>query len=265
MSMLSKFDAAADDVASSFSRSWFWMALGWSDVRHRFSGSVLGSLWITANIALVAGALTLVFAHPLGLHSNRYAPFVVIGLVLWQFIQTTLNEAANVFVAAGETIRHSPMPLCVHVLRLLWRNLIALGHNAVVVIATMLIFRVGPTALWTLVPALLLLAITVFWASLFIGLLGARFRDVGQIVTNLLQLLFFLTPIFWPPEAIGAGRNWIVAFNPFFAVIDIVRAPLLGVPAAPLSWPVAAFSAAFAATGTFIAFAKLRSRVAYWV
>ena len=158
------------------------------------------------------------------------------------------------------------MPVSVHVLRLLWRNLIGLAHNLLVVAVVLILFQVRPAAIvWTIVPALLLLAATLFWTSLAIGIVGARFRDVTQIVTSLTQLLFFLTPIFWPPEAIGPERAWLVAANPVFALIDIIRAPLLGAGPAAASWPVALATAVAAPVVGMAVLARYRSRIIYWV
>jgi lipopolysaccharide transport system permease protein len=80
----------------------------------------------------------------------------------------------------------------------------------------LLVAGVAPTAgAWTIVPAILLIMLTAFFAALLLGLLGARFRDVPQIVSNSMQLLFFLTPIFWLPATIGPARGWFVSGNPF--------------------------------------------------
>ena len=86
-------------------------------------------------------------------------------------------------------------------------------------------------------PAVGLIAINGFWISILLGMLSARFRDVPPIVASLLQVGFFLTPVFWPIEAL---RDWapIAAFNPIFAAIDVVRAPLLGIPPGADSWTI---------------------------
>lgn len=254
------------DIAGGLSRRWLWGALGWMDVRRRYSGAALSSLWITANTALLVLCLTLVLAQPLGSTATQYAPYVAVGLVLWHFIQLSASEAASVFVVAGETIRQVAMPLSIHVLRLVWRNLIVFAHNAAIVPVVLLACgtRLGLPALLA-VPALLLLALQITVASLLLGLLGARFRDVPQIVTSAMQLLFFATPVFWFPETLGAGRQWLVAANPLFAFIDIVRAPLTGSVPAEQSWPVALAVTAATATAAFWAFARCRERVAYWV
>lgn len=258
--------AARRDFRSGAARSWLWASLAWNDIRHRYSGSVLGSLWITANIVLLTACLTFVFSGPFGAERADYAPYVAIGLVLWYFVQTTLAEAANVFVAAAETIRQSPLPLTIHVLRLVARNAIVLGHNALIVPLTLLAFGVAPSP-W-LLPGLLalpLLALNLVAAGFILGLLGARFRDVHQIVTSSLQLLFFATPIIWLPGALAPGRGWIAAANPIFAFIDVIRAPLLGGVPASTSWPVVLATSLLSGAIAALFFARCRDRLVYWL
>jgi lipopolysaccharide transport system permease protein len=254
------------DFSAGATRVWLWGALGWNDVRHRYSGSVLGSLWITANIALLTLCLTLVFAGPLGASHGLYAPYVAIGLVLWYFVQATLAEAPNIFVSAAETIRHSPLPLTVQVLRLVWRNVLVFGHNVVIVPLVLLAFGIvpHPAALLALL-ALPLLAANLVSVTIILGLLGARFRDVQQIMLSALQLLFFVTPIVWFPAALPERVGWIATANPIFAFIDIVRAPLLGTAPAPASWPMAIGVTVVGGAVAALAFARFRHRVSYWV
>lgn len=257
---------AGADITAALARPWLWGTLGWNDLRQRHAGSWLGPLWITVNLALVVACLTFVFAGPLGGDARFYAAYVAIGLVLWQLVQGSLNEAAQTFIAVAETIRNVPMPLTVHVLRLMWRNILAMLHSAALI--PLLLFLTGATpsqSAWTALPALVLLAGFLFAASLLLGLLGARFRDVAPIVANVTQLLFFVTPIFWLPEALGPGRKWLTASNPLFAFVDIVRSPLLGQAPAAQSWPMALAATALAALAGFAALAAARRRLPYWI
>ena len=257
---------ALGDLAAGFSRRWLWGTLGWNDIRQRYSGSVLGSFWITASTGLLVACLTLIFAAPLGSTPALYAPFVAVGLVLWHVIQLSLNEAAGVFVTTGDTIRHLPMPLSAQVYRLVWRNAIVLAHNAVLIPVVFLLCGVDMHAIaWLAVPGLLLLLLNIAATTMLLGLLGARFRDVGQIVANLTQLLFFATPIFWLPSVLAGDLAWAVSFNPVFAFIDIVRAPLLGDYPAPWSWLLAGAVTTMTAAAALGAFVRFRHRLAYWV
>jgi MYXO-CTERM domain-containing protein len=258
--------AAADDLMGGLGRRFMWGGLGWLDVRQRYSGSVLGSLWLTANMTLMVLCLTLIFAGPLGSRPGAYAAYVTIGLVLWSFVQASLNEAPLAFVTAGETIRQCTVPVSVHILRLLWRNLLVFGHSAVLVPVVLVLFRITPSLwVWTALPGLLLLLTALFFAALLLALLGARFRDVPQVVTSGLQLLFFATPIFWLPSALPRPHAWVLQLNPLFAFIDIVRAPLLGGHPATASWPIALCTTALIAALGLAGFGAWRRRIVYWI
>ena len=260
------FTDAVADLGAGRERRWLWGALGWNDVRQRHSGSLLGSLWISANIVLLVACLTLVFGGALGESVRTYAPYVAIGLALWQFVNASINEGSLVFVTASESIRNSPLPLSLHVFRLIWRNLVVLAHHLVLLPLLILVFAITPgPAMLLAVPGLILLTLFAFFAALLLGLLGARFRDIAPVVGNFMQLLFFLTPVFWQPGAIGPLAARLAAVNPLTALIDIVRAPLLGEAAHQLSWPIALAATALAAAAALAALAGMRRRLAYWV
>jgi ABC-type polysaccharide/polyol phosphate export permease len=258
--------AAADDFSAGASRAWLWGGLASNDVRQRYSGSVLGSLWITTNIALLTLCLTFVFAGPLGASHGRYAPYVAIGLVLWHLVQGTLSEASNVFVGAAETIRHSPLPLSIQVLRVVCRNILIFGHNGVIIPLVLIAFGIIPhPSVLLSVAGLLLLAVNLVWVTIILGLLGARFRDIQQIMLSMLQLLFFITPIVWFPAALSGRGGWFAAANPIHAFIDVIRAPLLGGEPSPTSWPVAIAVTVAGTAAACAAFACFRHRIAYWI
>jgi ABC-type polysaccharide/polyol phosphate export permease len=258
--------AALDDLAQSVERRWLWTRLGWEDVRQRHSGSRLGSLWITANIALMVTCLTVVFAGALGDSVSRYAPYVAIGLVLWQFISASLNEGSQVFATAAETIRNTPMPLSLHVFRLVWRNLVVMAHHVILLPVLLLVFRIEPSrSAWLAGAGVALLTLFAFFASLLLGLIGARFRDVLPIVANLLQLLFFLTPVFWQPSALDPSVAELAVLNPFTSFIEIVRAPILGGAPPRGSWAIAIIATAATGSVALLALSRFRARVVYWI
>ncbi len=75
------------------------------------------------------------------------------------------------------------------------------------------------------------------------------------IVASFLQVAFFLTPVFWPIEALGIYRP-LAELNPLFAAIDVVRAPLIGVPVATYSWPVLLAATSLGCGAAFLLFAR---------
>jgi ABC-2 type transport system permease protein/lipopolysaccharide transport system permease protein len=196
---------------------------------------------------------------------KHYLPFLTVGLVVWSFISQVITEGCQTFLSAQSIITQVRMPFSIHACRTVYRNLIVFAHNMVIVPLVLIIFSV-PVG-WTVIlilPALILLTINGLWVSILLGLISARFRDVPPIVGSFVQVIFFVTPIFWPPEALGTWMQ-VLPFNPLFAALDVVRAPLLGETPLTYSWTVLLVTTVLGCLGTFALFAKFRSRIAYWI
>ena len=115
-----------------------------------------------------------------------------------------------------------------------------------------------------LLPGLALIIANALWVCLLFGMVCARFRDVPQIVTSLLRITFFLTPIIWKPEQLGK-RIGILDMNPFFHMIELVRAPLLGQTPTAFTWTVGLAMAVGGWLVTFLFLRRFRSRISYWL
>jgi ABC-2 type transport system permease protein/lipopolysaccharide transport system permease protein len=262
---VSRTEAAWTDLLEGMSKSWMWSAMAMQDIKMRYRGSLLGPFWLTISMVIMVAAMGLIYARMFNMDINRYLPFLTVGLVIWNFVSTVIIEGCQTFLSAHNIITQVRMPFSVHAWRSVYRNLIVLAHNMVIVPLVLIIFSV-PVG-WSvliIVPALLILTINGIWVSTLLGMISARYRDVPPIVTSFVQVLFFVTPVFWPPEALGI---WMQALplNPLFAAVDVVRAPLLGGAPLAYSWTVLLVSTVVGCIGTFFLFAKFRPRIAYWI
>ncbi|HZT52073.1 MAG TPA: ABC transporter permease [Stellaceae bacterium] len=252
------------DLADGFAMRWLWTALAVQDIRLRYRGSILGPLWLTVSTLILATVLGTIYSHLLVQTVPNYVPYLLAGLVLWQMIVAVSNDGCMMFLQHG-LIHQVPLPYSVHAYRLVCRNFLVLAHNAVVVAGALLLYRVpvGWGALMVL-PGLAALALNALWVSTLLGLTAARFGDIPPIVASFMQVIFFVTPIFWAPETLGRWRT-LAACNPYFAVVDVVRAPLLGVPPEPTSWPVVGVVTVLGGGIAFLVFARFRTRIPYWL
>ena len=167
------------------------------------------------------------------LELSEHLPYVTLGLIIWNLINASILEGADVFIANEGLIKQLPTPLSVHVYRLVWRQIILFAHNIVIFVVIAIIFpKPWSWADLAVIPALGLIVLNCVWVSLCFGILATRYRDISPLLFSLVQLLFFMTPIIWNESTLehqGAGR-WakIVELNPLLHYLDIVRAPLLG-------------------------------------
>jgi ABC-type polysaccharide/polyol phosphate export permease len=115
------------------------------------------------------------------------------------------------------------------------------------------------------VPGLLLVAANGIGFGLILGVLSARFRDIPLIITNIVQLIFFTTPILWRADSLPPDRAWITWVNPVYFLVENVREPLLGNAPFAASWIASGvITLANIAIGIAL-FSRFRARLAYWL
>ena len=242
------------------------VSLAWIDIKLRYRGSMLGPFWLTLSTAIMVAAMGAIYATLFHMTLRTYLPFLTLSLVLWNFLAALVGEACASYTAVETMIRGQRMPLVLHAARVVLRNLMVLAHNVVVVVAVYAIFRIWPGSVGLLVlPGLILWAIDALAITLLLGTLCARFRDIQPIVGSLMQMAFFVTPIIWRPELVGPRHMWLLPFNPFFTLLDVVRGPLLGEPPSAAIWLSAVVSTLLLALLGFALFARARARIAFWV
>jgi ABC-type polysaccharide/polyol phosphate export permease len=256
---------AVNDLIAGFRKSWLWAELAKQDIQLRYRGSMLGPFWLTISTAVMVGSMGFLYAKLFNSPASSYLPYLTVGLVVWQFVATLITEGCGTFNAVASIIHQVPLPYSVHVYRLVARNVLVLGHNVIIIPIIMWMFHVTPNwdVLW--IPlAVLVLCVNGVWLAILFGMISARFRDVPPIVASFVQVVFFVTPVFWTPAALGKWAS-IGELNPIFAAIDVIRAPIMGQAVAPYSWAILLIITAVGCTVTFAMFARFRYRIPFWV
>jgi len=261
----SRLKEALSDLAGGVSRNWIWTRLAYQDIKERYRGSVLGPFWVTLTNLVMIASMGIIYSELFHAEISTYVPYIMAGILTWQFISGMINEGCATFTNAHDVIQQVPMPFSVQAYRVIYRNLIVLAHSAVIIPIGLLLFRVPVDwHLVELIPALIFLSVNGLWMAVLLGAISTRFRDIPPIVNNVVQVLFFLTPIFWPIDAVQSLKA-VLVLNPFFAWIDVVRAPLLGVLPEPTSWPILIGSTLGGSLISFLFFVRFRERIAYWI
>ncbi|WP_244149922.1 ABC transporter permease [Xanthomonas sacchari] len=258
---------AVSDIASALKKYQLAGLLGWQDVRQRYRRSALGPFWLTISMAVMIATIGIVFSQILKTPLQEFLPFLAVGLIVWGFISTVVNEGCGAFISSETIIKQLPIPLFVHVMRLVWRNLIILAHN--IVILPLVFVAVGkPITLVSLmsVPGLLVVVLNLAWVVLLLGVVCTRYRDLPQIIANVVQVAFYLTPIMWMPTLLPRETAaYLLDFNPLYHLLELVRAPLLGNEASNADWGV---SLGLMVVGWLLALAfynRYKRRIAYWL
>lgn len=258
---------ALGDILDALYKYRLALIFGWQDVAQRYRRSRVGAFWLTLNMAVFIGALGLIFGTLFQSEMREFLPYLCAGIITWGFIATCLGEGCTTFTSSEGIILQVRMPLFTHILRTTWRNIIIFAHNVIIFPVLMLILgrSINFNVLWAL-PGFLLICLNITWMMLILAALCARFRDMTQVVSNILQVLFYATPIMWMVKVLSVDvSRWFIEWNPFYHLIELVRAPLLGAAPTALDWLFAVGTAVIGWMVAIVFFGRYRWRVAYWL
>jgi len=174
-------------------------------------------------------------------------------------------EACSAFIENAGIIKQIRLPFSIYVIRMVWRGFIVFLHTVVLIVPIAIYFRlpIGFSSLLA-IPGMALVVANQIWLSIVIGVLATRFRDITQLVATAIQISMFVTPIMWPVSAIADAR-FVVEINPVYHLIQLVRAPLLGEVAEPLSWIVVLGMCVVGYVLAAAVLTRASSRLVYWL
>jgi lipopolysaccharide transport system permease protein len=262
---VSQWRMATNDLVEGLKAHRVWMMLARMDIRQRYRRSVLGPFWITITMVIWIVAIGPLYSHLLGVSPTLFIPYLAMGIITWGLVSSLLLEGAAAFVSAENLVRAVKLPYSVHILRVLQRNLIVFAHNLLAFVPFMLYLGIRPQWSWLLaIPGLALILLAALPTTFLLGTLSARYRDLQQIIASIVQLSFFVTPIFWRAELLR-DRAWLADYNPFHLLLEAVRHPIVeGVPPAQTYFRIfILIFLLYAVAAPF--FSRYRRRLAFWV
>ncbi|MBX9497376.1 ABC transporter permease [Yersinia enterocolitica] len=239
--------------------------MAYSDTKARYKRSMLGPLWLTLGAAVGVVGLGLVWSQLLHQERSELIPSLTVGLLLWQFISGCVIESTSTFVRQSQIIRNLQLPFFIHPIQLIVRQSITLAHNLIVLVVVLIIYpqNLGLVSLLSIVGFAIVL-INLLWISVMLSIIGARFRDVEQIVQALMPIIFFLTPVLYKAGHAGVNQA-IIWLNPFTYFITLVRDPLFGNIPAVFVYQITIGMAIVGWGVTLIIFNRFAPRIAFWI
>ena len=205
-----------------------WLTLAFYDIMLRYRRSILGPLWITISMAALLTGMGPLYSTLLNIPRSTFFPHLTLGIIWWTFMSSTILEGAGCLISGARFIKQGNFPPIIIIWRNLAKNVLQLLHHAILIVPILMLFRIPLTvSSLAILPGLLLLLINLHFVTLWVAFASARFRDIPQMITSLMQLLMFLTPVFWIPTQISQDSP-VLRYNPFSHLLTLVRDPLLG-------------------------------------
>lgn len=174
--------------------------------------------------------LAVVFSRIFSTDITTYAPYVLSGLIVWEFLIANVTGGALSFVQADAYIKQCRHPLAIYTLR--------------TVLASMAVLMLASTALLGWSAVVLPENVGLPWLALFfafpvLGLVawplatllayvGVRFRDIPHATGLAMQTLWFISPVYFEVKMFRqGGLDFLVDWNPIYHILQLIRAPLL--------------------------------------
>lgn len=266
MAMIPQYGAALYDLTEGLRDIHIWGRLGVQETRRRYRRTVIGPFWTTISMGIFILAAGMVWTQLWHQDLRVFLPYLTAGMITWVLLTSIILEGCDCFIKAEFMLKQVRFPYSVLAYSLVWRNVIVFLHNMLIFIAIAVFVGIRPGVHTLAVfPALGLLFLNGVWFSLLLGLLCTRFRDIQQLVSSVLQVAIFITPIFWQPERMPAHLGHVVDLNPLYYFVEIVRQPLLGQAVPQHVWLVAAGITVIGWAMTLAFYARFRRRLPYWL
>ena len=224
-------------------------------------------MWTMLHPFMTMLVLMVVFSQLFRFDIENYSVYALTGILFWNFFSQSVTASMNSLRGNARLVTRLPVPKAVFPLATVLSGTVNL-LLALIPLGFLVVVTGHPLhRTVALLPIAIVIAVAfTLGIGLLISPLAAFFADTVELVSILLTLLLYLTPIFYPPSIIPAQYQWIVRNNPLGWILEVFREPVYSgaVPDAAHMTIAIAVAATSLAIGSFV-FKRATNRVAFYV
>jgi ABC-type polysaccharide/polyol phosphate export permease len=256
-------------LLGSFSRPDHWVYGSWLDTVMKYRKTRLGVVWLLVPTAVyIWGIGGFIASLQPGLDTAKFLAHVAVGYSVFRMISAVLSDATSVFSTYQYYIYDGNLRLTDFVLRNLTRSFYYFLACMPLVLAVAIAspaFNLSGLPLALLGLAILL--INLFSYSVMLGMAGARFQDLSELMGSVMMAAFLVTPVVWYPDAApeGSVAGILMRANPFHHLLVSVRAPVLGEAIEPATYVYLAAMTVVGILGAAVIYRGSVRRVPLWL
>lgn len=210
---------------------YFWWNLSLADLRFKYRRSFLGILWSIIQPLAMTALLSIVMGRFFSMQMSYLAPYMFIGMIVWELLLTSVMNGCNALVNAESYIKLFKHPMTIYPLR-----------SSITVFINFLLAGIGVLA-WSIItmpqnfcsfawlaffPAGLLLFLLCWCNGIICAFFSLRFSDLPQLIVIVMQMLWYISPVFFPLDLFRKSRlDFLLQYNPVYHILELFRQPLL--------------------------------------
>jgi homopolymeric O-antigen transport system permease protein len=256
------------DVAELWASRELVLILALRNIKIRYKQTVLGVGWAILQPLAAVAIFTVVMRRLAHLPSEGipYPVFVYAGLAVWIYFANGANMAAESLAQYRDLVTKVYFPRLLAPLAAILPSLIDLGISILAVGVFMAVFGVTPGWAIVLLPVWIVAAVaTTFGVGVWLSALNARYRDVRNALTFLLQIWLFATPVAYPSSLVHGGWRFLLYVNPVAGVVTGFRWSLVGAQRPGLAALVSLASGLVVLASGLVYFARVERRLADYI
>lgn len=186
------------------------------DLKARYRGSMLGLLWTLLNPLLHMGIYALVFSIYLRVQMDRYAVFLLCGLLPWIWFSSSLLLGATAIIDGGNLIKKVFFPPQILPTVTVTANFVNFLLGIPILFAFLLFYDVQQGWTLCLLPLLIVCQFAfTLGLTLLISAASVHYRDIPHILGHFLTFWFFLSPIVYKSTQVPEQFHTLLSLNPF--------------------------------------------------
>lgn len=214
-------------------RELLWQMVG-REVKARYKQSILGYFWVILNPLAQMLVMSFAFSIILRIHTNAsdnipYSIFLFVALLPWNLFANSLSSAANSLVSSSSLITKVYFPRTILVISTILAKFIDFLFAISVLVIYMVIYQIpiGFNILWV-IPIFLIQQIFTLGLSLFLAAANLLYRDIQYLLSLLLILWMYATPVIYPADIVPDKYKILFQINPMSVFINAYRQVILG-------------------------------------
>jgi len=221
-------------MSSYFNGIWmsrfFWIHLTLADLRSRWRRSFFGVFWTIIQPLGMTLLLAFVFSKLFKTDITLYAPYILSGIIVWEFVVSTTTGGSLSFVQADAYIKQCRHPLAIYTLRTVLGAMIVLMMSSIpLFIWSIVVLPQNLNFSWLAVLSIYPILVLIAWPfSTLLAYIAVRFRDIPHALGLVLQAMYFVSPVYFEAKMFrSGGLDALVDYNPIYHVLQLIRAPIL--------------------------------------
>lgn len=194
------------------------------EIRGKYKGSFLGILWSFINPLLTVLVYAIVFPYILRANQDNYLIFLIVGIIPWTFFTTVISQGTTSVLINANIIKKVYFPREILPLSVAVSGLINFFISCIIVFLFVIFSGIGLSIYALFLPLIALLQFILSLGIIFItSAINIYVRDVEYIVTFIVNLLFYATPIIYSIDMFPEKYRWILNINPLATIISSYR------------------------------------------